>query len=295
MSESQPIVKLHHHHHHHLLHHHHRYRKYPYQVATSLPSQGSLALLGLNDTDTDDDNDIVNKCDDLLVASYGAKFARLNRGKYISDYEINSEAHERKAALKSRLLDSENFLFFHKNNTDEAKSSGYVELTTPTAAVAAATLAPIVPSFHQPKLPVKNVVKCARLNSFHRFMCWCDDLRLGGNVGDKDRVDRNHNDKTIDDDFDLDLDLEPDDQVQSPIFEKLGDDDNDKLMISSSSDDFHGSSQSCCCMCGSFCPTECHACFHNVCSDFAGQHPCQWSGKGHALPGQVYETEKVSL
>lgn len=50
----------------------------------------------------------------------------------------------------------------------------------------------------------------------------------------------------------------------------------------------------CCCMCGSLCPPECHACFHVVCSEYSGQHLCQWSSKGHALPGQVLDKDKVS-
>ncbi|XP_043281420.1 phosphatidylinositol 3-kinase regulatory subunit alpha isoform X2 [Venturia canescens] len=37
---------------------------------------------------------------------------------------------------------------------------------------------------------------------------------------------------------------------------------------------------------------ECHACFHHVCAEFSGQHLCQWSSKGHALPGQVFDKEK---
>ncbi|XP_043525585.1 phosphatidylinositol 3-kinase regulatory subunit alpha isoform X2 [Frieseomelitta varia] len=37
---------------------------------------------------------------------------------------------------------------------------------------------------------------------------------------------------------------------------------------------------------------ECHACFHVVCSDYSGQHLCQWSSKGHALPGQVLDKDK---
>ncbi|XP_014482039.1 PREDICTED: phosphatidylinositol 3-kinase regulatory subunit alpha isoform X2 [Dinoponera quadriceps] len=37
---------------------------------------------------------------------------------------------------------------------------------------------------------------------------------------------------------------------------------------------------------------ECHACFHVVCSDYGGQHLCQWSTKGHALPGQVHDEDK---
>ncbi|XP_050584994.1 phosphatidylinositol 3-kinase regulatory subunit alpha isoform X3 [Bombus affinis] len=37
---------------------------------------------------------------------------------------------------------------------------------------------------------------------------------------------------------------------------------------------------------------ECHACFHVVCSEHSGQHLCQWSSKGHALPGQVLDKDK---
>ncbi|XP_011154878.1 phosphatidylinositol 3-kinase regulatory subunit alpha isoform X3 [Harpegnathos saltator] len=37
---------------------------------------------------------------------------------------------------------------------------------------------------------------------------------------------------------------------------------------------------------------ECHACFHVVCSDYSTQHLCQWSTKGHALPGQVHSEDK---
>lgn len=50
----------------------------------------------------------------------------------------------------------------------------------------------------------------------------------------------------------------------------------------------------CCCMCGSLCPTECHACFHVVCAEYSGQHLCQWGSKGRGLPGQVFDREKVS-
>ncbi|XP_076178357.1 phosphatidylinositol 3-kinase regulatory subunit alpha isoform X2 [Ptiloglossa arizonensis] len=37
---------------------------------------------------------------------------------------------------------------------------------------------------------------------------------------------------------------------------------------------------------------ECHACFHVVCSEYSGQHLCQWSSKGHALPGQLLDKDK---
>ncbi|XP_017888284.1 phosphatidylinositol 3-kinase regulatory subunit alpha isoform X2 [Ceratina calcarata] len=37
---------------------------------------------------------------------------------------------------------------------------------------------------------------------------------------------------------------------------------------------------------------ECHACFHVVCSEYSGQHLCQWSSKGHVLPGQVLDKDK---
>ncbi|XP_076751688.1 phosphatidylinositol 3-kinase regulatory subunit alpha isoform X2 [Xylocopa sonorina] len=37
---------------------------------------------------------------------------------------------------------------------------------------------------------------------------------------------------------------------------------------------------------------ECHACFHVVCSEYSGQHLCQWNSKGHVLPGQVLDKDK---
>ncbi|KAK0168573.1 hypothetical protein PV327_002358 [Microctonus hyperodae] len=38
--------------------------------------------------------------------------------------------------------------------------------------------------------------------------------------------------------------------------------------------------------------SECHACFHIVCKEFSSQHLCQWSVKGHAYPGQVFDKDK---
>ncbi|XP_044016208.1 phosphatidylinositol 3-kinase regulatory subunit alpha isoform X2 [Aphidius gifuensis] len=38
--------------------------------------------------------------------------------------------------------------------------------------------------------------------------------------------------------------------------------------------------------------TDCHACFHIVCTEFSGQHLCKWDTKGHALPGQLFDKDK---
>lgn len=56
-----------------------------------------------------------------------------------------------------------------------------------------------------------------------------------------------------------------------------------------------GRLSACCCMCASLCPADCRACFHIVCSVYSGQHLCQWSNKGHALPGQIFYEDKVSI
>ncbi|XP_012277120.1 phosphatidylinositol 3-kinase regulatory subunit alpha [Orussus abietinus] len=37
---------------------------------------------------------------------------------------------------------------------------------------------------------------------------------------------------------------------------------------------------------------ECHACFHLVCAEYAGQRACQWTAKGHAPQRQVYDKDK---
>lgn len=50
---------------------------------------------------------------------------------------------------------------------------------------------------------------------------------------------------------------------------------------------------SCCCMCGSFCSTDCSACFHEMCARLASSHVCL---KGEEAPatGAVQEIDKVS-
>lgn len=108
---------------------------------------------------------------------------------------------------------------------------------------------------------------CARLVSFHRYMCWC-----GTAVAEA--VDANSvGDRAIKGGKSAAIPYEG--------FRRTVRDDN------------CSSSSLCCCMCGSLCPAECHACFHIVCSDYNGQHLCQWTTKGHALPGQVHDKDKV--
>ncbi|XP_011262864.2 uncharacterized protein LOC105255336 isoform X1 [Camponotus floridanus] len=112
---------------------------------------------------------------------------------------------------------------------------------------------------------------CARLVSFHRYMCWCGTQPAGGlaeavdanSIGDRAKGGKSA--------------ATP---YEGPAARRTV------------RDDSFNSSSLCCCMCGSLCPAECHACFHIVCSDYSSQHLCQWSTKGHALPGQVHDKDK---
>lgn len=112
---------------------------------------------------------------------------------------------------------------------------------------------------------------CARLVSFHRYMCWCSAQSAVADVVDANSIgDRAKGGKSA-----------------AIPYEGLA-------ARRTVRDDSCSNSSLCCCMCGSVCPAECHACFHIVCSDYSGQHLCQWSTKGHALPGQVHDKDKVS-
>ncbi|XP_077261791.1 phosphatidylinositol 3-kinase regulatory subunit alpha isoform X1 [Temnothorax americanus] len=116
---------------------------------------------------------------------------------------------------------------------------------------------------------------CARPVSFHRYMCWCSaqqqqqqQLQLqqpavaeGVDANSIGRAKAGRGSATH----------------EGLAARRTVRDDNSSL---------------CCCMCGSLCPAECHACFHIVCSDYSGQHLCQWTTKGHALPGQVHDKDK---
>lgn len=112
---------------------------------------------------------------------------------------------------------------------------------------------------------------CARLVSFHRYMCWCGTQPVATEAVDANSIgDRAKGGKSA-----------------ATPYEGLA-------ARRTVRDDSCNSSSLCCCMCGSLCPAECHACFHIVCSDYSSQHLCQWSTKGHALPGQVHDKDKVS-
>ncbi|KMQ95848.1 phosphatidylinositol 3-kinase regulatory subunit alpha [Lasius niger] len=140
--------------------------------------------------------------------------------------------------------------------------------TTPAAAAAAsAATAEDVES----ELGYAKLV-CARLVSFHRHMCWCGVQPTVAEAVDANSVgDRAKGGKSA---------------ALTP-YEGLA-------ARRTVRDDNCSSSSLCCCMCGSLCPAECHACFHIVCSDYSGQHLCQWTTKGHAQPGQVHDKDKVS-
>ncbi|KAM0736326.1 Phosphatidylinositol 3-kinase regulatory subunit alpha [Formica fusca] len=110
---------------------------------------------------------------------------------------------------------------------------------------------------------------CARLVSFHRYMCWCGAQPAVAEAADANSVgDRAKGGKSA-----------------ATPYEGLA-------ARRTVRDDSCSNSRLCCCMCGSLCPAECHACFHIVCSDYSGQHLCQWTTKGHALPGQVHDKDK---
>ncbi|TGZ49326.1 Phosphatidylinositol 3-kinase regulatory subunit alpha [Temnothorax longispinosus] len=144
------------------------------------------------------------------------------------------------------------------------------DATTTPAASAAAAAADGVESELSFTKPV-----CARPVSFHRYMCWCSaqqqqqqQLQLqqpavaeGVDANSIGRAKAGRGSATH----------------EGLAARRTVRDDNSSL---------------CCCMCGSLCPAECHACFHIVCSDYSGQHLCQWTTKGHALPGQVHDKDK---
>ncbi|XP_043256902.1 phosphatidylinositol 3-kinase regulatory subunit alpha isoform X1 [Colletes gigas] len=120
----------------------------------------------------------------------------------------------------------------------------------------------------------KGFVSCARPVSFHRYVCWCE----GGVQQNRD--------------------------ASKPIgHEGSGPGSGQRALVKGKGGGLEpppldrtfaklGRNPCCCCMCGSVCPAECHACFHVVCSEHSGQHLCQWSSKGHALPGQLYDKDK---
>ncbi|KAK1136130.1 hypothetical protein K0M31_000697 [Melipona bicolor] len=124
---------------------------------------------------------------------------------------------------------------------------------------------------------------CARTSSFHQYLCSCEYSPPQQNGAPSVNSVVAH-------------DLMAEDGVYSNLVghESFGGDSGQRVL-----DKDTGSIREstivrnlCCCMCGSLCPPECHACFHVVCSDYSGQHLCQWSSKGHALPGQVLDKDK---
>ncbi|XP_071862006.1 phosphatidylinositol 3-kinase regulatory subunit alpha isoform X2 [Bombus fervidus] len=124
---------------------------------------------------------------------------------------------------------------------------------------------------------------CARTASFHQYLCSCENLL------------RQQNGETSMNGVAYDLVTENGVYSNSIGHEGFGGDSGQRAL-----DKGTGAGRElpaamrnlCCCMCGSLCPPECHACFHVVCSEHSGQHLCQWSSKGHALPGQVLDKDK---
>nr|XP_033341420.1 uncharacterized protein LOC117229216 isoform X1 [Megalopta genalis] len=152
----------------------------------------------------------------------------------------------------------------------------------------------------------RGLFPCARPVSFHRYMCFCKDaaqLQLqrrppvgvypanGGGGPALSSFYGNHRDRA------------PEANVVDSFaigHEGLGVNCGHRALVKDVKPaaldriyaEFARVNSGCCCMCGSLCPTECHACFHVVCSEYNGQHLCQWTSKGHALPGQVLDKDK---
>ena len=160
----------------------------------------------------------------------------------------------------------------------------------------------------------EDVVSCARPLSFHRHMCWCSSqVPVSKNsFGDDEttEVEIEHLKVTINNNNNSSSNNNNNVKSNLTGHEATRKNSNNFLVVAGviKSKDISGKAiddrvvnhvnsyrSLCCCMCGSLCPTECHACFHVVCSEYSGQHLCQWSSKGHALPGQVFDKEKVSL
>lgn len=115
---------------------------------------------------------------------------------------------------------------------------------------------------------------CARPVSFHRYLCWCGVQQQSAVAED------------------IDANSIGDGRAKGGRGTVTHE--GELAARRTVRDDSNNSSSLCCCMCGSLCPAECHACFHIKCSDYSGQHLCQWTTKGHALPGQVHDKDKVS-
>lgn len=136
-------------------------------------------------------------------------------------------------------------------------------------------------------LPKSGQVSCARPLSFHRVVCWCDSL-IDGSKTSRDT-------KFNDDNLDIAILKEA---------RSFGAGGGNSGMNCSSNNGGCGkkgllgvstyATNLCCCMCGSLCPTECHACFHLACAEYSGQHLCQWVDKDPSRSGTTYDKEKVN-
>ncbi|XP_076658734.1 phosphatidylinositol 3-kinase regulatory subunit alpha [Halictus rubicundus] len=152
--------------------------------------------------------------------------------------------------------------------------------------------------------PIRDRIVCAKLVSFHRYMCFCKDTALLQLQRDTQNL-HSANDDTVSSSSTSSLYERSRDRVPEATVDSLsiGQEGSGcghrgllKAVESPPRDRIYAESapvdSGCCCTCGSLCSTECHACFHVVCSEYSGQHLCQWSSKGHALPGQVLDKDK---
>lgn len=145
----------------------------------------------------------------------------------------------------------------------------------------------------------KQDVYCARPLSFHRHMCWCNEGFFTNDNGDKERIEgeglgkKGWCEETVR--ANSNSNSNSNGHCKSQNGRSLLENGSAGTKITApcqrTSKNY---SNLCCCMCGSMCPAECHACFHVVCKEYSGQHLCQWADKGHALPGAVFDKDKVS-
>ncbi|XP_046745442.1 uncharacterized protein LOC124410830 isoform X2 [Diprion similis] len=143
-------------------------------------------------------------------------------------------------------------------------------------------------------LPGSGRVSCARPLSFHRVVCWCGSLEDLSKAQCR-KMDNEESDASVKGARTLEY---PSASNNSNSSVKGSDAVRNHTSINNSCNKMGllkvsaNVTNLCCCMCGSLCPTECHACFHLVCAEYNEQHLCQWIDKDPAHSGTTYDKEK---
>ncbi|XP_015512895.1 phosphatidylinositol 3-kinase regulatory subunit alpha isoform X1 [Neodiprion lecontei] len=147
-------------------------------------------------------------------------------------------------------------------------------------------------------LPGSGRVSCARPLSFHRVVCWCNSLEDVSKAQCR-KMDNDESDVSIKGSRTLDYpsasnnsNISSNNSIKGSgavrSHTSINNSCNKKGLFKVSAN----VTNLCCCMCGSLCPTECHACFHLVCAEYNEQHLCQWIDKDPARSGTTYDKEK---